>query len=61
MAKFVVDPIGEHAQRDAKLRSSKPHARSVPHRVRQILDELVQFLVEVHDLRRWRAKDRVTE
>lgn len=61
MAEFVIDPVGEYSKRDTDLRCSQPHAWGIAHRVRQIFDQLSQFLVECLDRSCWGPKHGITE
>ena len=61
VADLAVDVPGEHPQPDADLRRREAGAGSVEHGVGEVLDQAAQLLVEVDDLDRGLAQDRVAE
>ena len=61
VADLAVDVPGEDPQPDADLRRGEAGAGRVEHGVGEVLDEPAQLLVEVDDLDRGLAQDRVAE
>ena len=57
----VVNVEGEHPQPDADLRGGETGAVLLAHGVEQVLDQLAQLTVEVHDTVGGRAQHRVAE
>ena len=61
VADLALDVPGEHPQADADLRRGQAGAGRLEHGVGEVLDQPPQLLVEVDDLDRRLAQDRVAE